>query len=737
MEAAALCLEPAKAIKPIDSKSVHRICSGQVVLNLGTAVKELVENSLDAGATNIDIKLKDYGAELIEVSDNGCGVEEENFEGLTLKHHTSKIQDFSDLIHVETFGFRGEALSSLCALSDITIFTCHKSAKVGTRLVFDHSGKITQKTHFPRPQGTTVNIQQLFYTLPVRHKEFQRNIKKEYAKMVQLLQAYCIVLKGVRINCTNQVGQGKKSSVVSTTGSPSLRENIGAVFGHKQLQSLIPFVQLPPNEAVCEEYGVNATDMPQNLYSITGFISRCDHGVGRSATDRQFFFINQRPCDPAKVVKLVNEVYHVYNKHQYPFVALNISVDSECIDINVTPDKRQILLQEEKLLLAILKTSLMKMFGSDVNKLNVNQKLLDVAGNVKKTLPEETEKPQVEMLPDSETENLSGEGKIMTLSRLRESFSLSQMTENDFRSPKKVKRQHSSPRQMSLDTSWSTMKTQSVLTRDSKSCHMDLKMSAPSRYLRKYEDNADSGFCSTSESDAGCSTPETGSYVSNKRISNLCDKEFCSSEEQLQNECFRAVGCSEKSLECDVQVLGAGHKLNQSIDWTDQNKLSQEADSSSPRIKRFKSRSFSSVVDNFKAGKCLELKNTANCKPTVDALVEVKKKTVPLEFSMKVLAENVKKVIEQQQKSTETQNYRRFKAKISPGENKVAEDELRKEISKEMFAEMEIIGQFNLGFIIAKLNSDLFIIDQHASDEKYNFEMLQQQTVLQGLKISI
>ncbi|XP_065540429.1 mismatch repair endonuclease PMS2 [Lathamus discolor] len=740
MEAAAPCLEPAKAIKPIDSKSVHRICSGQVVLNLGTAVKELVENSLDAGATSIDIKLKDYGAELIEVSDNGCGVKEENFEGLTLKHHTSKIQDFSDLIHVETFGFRGEALSSLCALSDITIFTCHKSAKVGTRLVFDHNGKITQKTHFPRPQGTTVNMQQLFYTLPVRHKEFQRNIKKEYAKMVQLLQAYCIVSKGVRINCTNQVGQGKKSSVVSTTGNPSLKENIGAVFGQKQLQSLIPFVQLPPHEAVCEEYGVNAADMPQNLYSITGFISRCDHGVGRSATDRQFFFINQRPCDPAKVVKLVNEVYHVYNKNQYPFVALNISVDSECIDINVTPDKRQILLQEEKLLLAILKTSLMKMFGSDVNKLHVNQKLLDAAGNVKKTLPEETEKPQVEMLPDSETENLSGEGKrIMTLSRLRESFSLSQTTENDFRSPRKVKQQLSSPRQMSLDTNWSTVKSQkAVLTRESKSCHkMDLKMSTPSRYLRKLEDNADSGFCSTSESDAGCSTPETGSCVNNESVMNLCDEEFCSSEQQLQNECFRTVGCSEKSLECDAHVLGAEHKLNQRIDWTDQNKLSQESDSSSPRIKRFKSRSFSSEVDNFKAGKCPELKNTANYKPTVDVLVKVERKTVPLEFSMKVLVEKVKKVIEQQQKSTETQNYRRFKAKISPGENKVAEDELRKEISKEMFAKMEIIGQFNLGFIIAKLNSDLFIIDQHATDEKYNFEMLQQHTVLQGQKLIV
>ncbi|NXK47642.1 PMS2 endonuclease, partial [Chauna torquata] len=723
--------EPAKAIKPIDRKSVHRICSGQVVLNLGTAVKELVENSLDAGATNIDIKLKDHGAELIEVSDNGGGVEEENFEGLTLKHYTSKIQDFSDLIHVETFGFRGEALSSLCALSDVTIFTCHKSAKVGTRLVFDHNGKITQKTPYPRQQGTTVNIQQLFYTLPVRHKEFQRNIKKEYAKMVQILQAYCIISKGVRINCTNQVGQGKKSSVVSTTGSPSLKENIGAVFGQKQLQSLIPFVQLPPNEAVCEEYGLSATDMPQNLYSITGFVSRCDHGVGRSTTDRQFFFINQRPCDPAKVVKVVNEVYHLYNKHQYPFIVLNIRVDSECVDINVTPDKRQILLQEEKLLLAILKTSLIEMFGSDLNKLNVNQKLLDIAGNLKKTLPEEMEKPQEEMLLDSDTENASGERKRMTLARLRESFSLHQ-TESNFQSPKRVKQQHSSPRQLSLDTVLSAVKTRKAgLREESESCH-ETKMSVPSRCLRKLEDNTDSGFCSTSESDVGCNTPEGGSCVNNKSLINLPEEEFCSSEEQLQNKRLKTVGHSEKSLECDVQVLGTERKLNRVNDWNNQNNLSPEANNSSLRVKGFKSES-----DDFKAGVHPEEMNTKNYMPSVDVLVEVKKKTVPLEFSMKILAERVRKVIQQQQKSTETQNYRRFRAKISPGENKVAEDELRKEISKEMFAKMEIIGQFNLGFIIAKLNSDLFIIDQHATDEKYNFEMLQQHTVLQGQKLIV
>lgn len=302
---------------------------------------------------------------------------------------------------------------------------------------------------------------------------------------------------------------------------------------------------------------------------------------------------------------------------------------------------------------------------------------------MKKTLPEETEKPQVEMLPDSETENPSGEGKrIMTLARLRESFSLHQTTESNFQSPKKVKQQHSSPRQVSLDTTLCTVKTQkAVLTKGSESCHkMDSKIPTPSRYLRKFEDNADSGFCSTSESDAGCSTPEAGSSINSESVLSPPEEEFRSSEEQLQNECLKTVGCSEKSLECDVQILGTEHKLNQVNDWTNQNKLSREASSSSSRVKCFKSRSFKSEADDFKAGKCPEVKNTRKNMPSVDVLVEVKKKTVPLEFSMKVLAEKVKKVIQQQQKSTERQNYRRFKAKISPGENKVAEDELRKEI---------------------------------------------------------
>ncbi|XP_061455638.1 mismatch repair endonuclease PMS2 [Rhineura floridana] len=714
--AATTWVQSAKAIKPIDHRSVHQICSGQVVLNLSTAVKELVENSIDAGATSVEVKLKDYGAELIEVSDNGCGVEEENFAGLTLKHHTSKIQEFSDLTYVETFGFRGEALSSLCALSDISIITCHKSAKVGTRLVFDHSGKITLRTPYPRQQGMTVIVQQLFYTLPVRHKEFQRNIKKEYAKMVQVLQAYCIISTGVRINCTNQVGQGKKQPVVCTSGSCTLKENIGAVFGQKQVQSVVPFVQLPPSDAVSEEYGVNPSDMPTKLYTITGFVSRCDHGIGRSSTDRQFFFINQRPCDPTKVSKVVNEVYHMYNRHQYPFIVLNICADSECVDINVTPDKRQILLQEEKLLLVILKTSMMGMFGSDVNKLIINQILPDVKENFKKALQEEAETPALEMPCGSLPQNLSRkEQTAVTVAKLRESFSLHQIKKTTFQGSKNIKRQQGSPAQREPQTFFNVLCSTDRKTGLTKVVKCGSEEDS-SKNLKKSAEDTDSGCGSIStELDVDLSTPEIGSCFSCESAASSPPEEFHVSREKIQSF----------GLETNGHFWGAAYELNQSKG----SELSQQANSSSPKVKPLKiSPSLSQVASSS------ETKNDQG--PAVllqyDIHVEVKKKTVPLEFSMNMLTNRVKKLILQHKKNEVVLTYRKFRAKISPGDNKTAEDELRKEIRKEMFAKMDIIGQFNLGFVIAKLDSDLFIIDQHASDEKYNFEMLQEHTVLQG-----
>ena len=126
------------SIKSLDANTVHRICSGQVIINLANAVKELVENSLDAGSKTVEIRLKQYGSELIEVVDDGPGIAEADFQTIALKHYTSKIDKYDDLESLDTFGFRGEALSSLCALCDLTITTRHASAAVATRIEYDH-----------------------------------------------------------------------------------------------------------------------------------------------------------------------------------------------------------------------------------------------------------------------------------------------------------------------------------------------------------------------------------------------------------------------------------------------------------------------------------------------------------------------------------------------------------------------------------------------------------------------
>ncbi|KAM6155829.1 mismatch repair endonuclease PMS2 [Rhynchocyon petersi] len=705
--------ELAKAIKPIDRKSVHQICSGQVVLSLSTAVKELVENSVDAGATSIELRLRDYGVVLIEVSDNGCGVQEENFEGLTLKHHTSKIQEFADLTHVETFGFRGEALSSLCALSDVSISTCHTSAKVGTRLVFDHNGRIVQKTPYPRPKGTTVSVQQLFYTLPVRHKEFQKNIKKEYAKMVQVLHAYCIISTGIRLSCTNQIGQGKRQLVVCTSGNTNIKENIGSVFGQKQLQNLIPFVQLPPSESVCEEYGLCHPQTLQNLFCISGFISNCTHGVGRSSTERQFFFINRRPCDPAKISRLVNEVYHTYNRHQYPFVVLNISVDSECVDINVTPDKRQILLQEEKVLLAVLKTSLIGMFDGNVNKLTVNQQpLLNIEGGVVKTCPAEREVPCPER-QESAPRTRGEEKRAVTISRLREAFSLHSPAERQPSSQRtpELRRSAPGPTRSTADSPQKPVSGRDVCSPLGGRAHPD---QAPRDHRDTADMDKDSGHGST---EVGDSTPDMDSHVSS-------DQPISSPEDDVSQE--KVVSC-QKFSGGDRPLSGVEQHTDQEATAGSRRPSPQPTHPSPPDRKRFRKE-----VPDIPHRVMTPRDGSVSL---VDVAVDINKKVVPLRFSMCSLAKRVRQLCAQGQRAHEEQGYRRFRAKICPGDNQAAEEELRKEISKTMFAEMEIIGQFNLGFIITKLNSDIFIVDQHATDEKYNFEMLQQHTVLQGQRL--
>ncbi|XP_053638036.2 mismatch repair endonuclease PMS2 [Cherax quadricarinatus] len=830
--------EAAKCIKAIDKTTVHRICSGQVVLTLATAVKELVENSLDASATSIEVRLRDHGTTLLEVSDNGKGVEECDFEGLTLKHHTSKLQDFGDLVGVKTYGFRGEALSSLCALSDLAIITRHFSQEVGTKLEYDHNGKLLTKMAVSRQVGTTVSLQGLFSTLPVRHKEFQRNIKKEFGKMIQILYSYCLISTGVRITCTNHDGKGKKTVVVSTSGHPTVKDNISSVFGARQVSSLLEFQQKTASADVLAEYGMDVTDgtvQGNTLFTLEGYISSCAHGQGRSAADRQFYFINSRPCDPNRVMKLVNEVYHHYNRHQFPCVMLNIRLREDDVDINVTPDKRQILVNNEKILLATIKTSLIQLYENIPSTYNMQNTSLSSPMN--NSYNNSSGSPNTSAASPLGTTREST-GKLSALSqRFGRRLLGSPPPEASPVPLGALKRSLSYGSSISSPTN-KQPKLMSFLKK-SKLEAPEVPCSVEDTPVTRLSMNIEGIQPLLNESDLERRTngiqEETVKEVqntgvnSNENCVNFVDNEM---SDDSAVACLETMGKLNNSCDKDTQ----DHNDSSDISIINENHLTYDSDHhklNNNSESEARSTSYITSVDSKKIGlkksfsqfsRSLSLPTSSSSKKAHNATNEFltsllakksqfsvgkrflgKDKTlsngdtngnIQTESSYNDKVEEVETVVEDlslmdnkvfennegkfpngnnsqrvilcegydeseytenrrskqvcfcletlreritSSKQTDTNKdiIRKFHASITPTDNSTAEDELRKEISKDMFAKMKILGQFNLGFIIVCLGSDLFIIDQHATDEKYNFETLQQTCTLQNQRLII
>ncbi|XP_076305601.1 mismatch repair endonuclease PMS2 [Tachypleus tridentatus] len=801
-------------IRHVNGVTVHKICSGQVILNLATAVKELVENSVDAGSNSIEVRLKEYGSELVEVSDNGCGVHESNFEGLTLKYHTSKILEFDDLANVGTFGFRGEALSSLCSLSDVVITTCNKDASSGTRLEFDHDGKLTKRSPCSRQVGTTVSLQNLFSTLPVRHKEFLHNVRREFNRMVQILTAYCLVSTKIRITCINQTKKGKKTVVLSTQGSSTVRENIVNVFGAKQAASLLGFQQVKPSEEVQEEYSLSSSSMSSALpFRLEGYVSSCQHGLGRSSPDRQFLFVNGRPCDLPKVTRLINDVYHSFNRHQYPVICLNILLEKEEVDINITPDKRQVFVQNEKLLLATIKTSLLQLYSPLSSMLEQQgcsfqtsiishvQNKTDIG---METPPSDEKKRKLNIglkrsfsVPDESAPQKGSTVKVYKFARLKAPLSSSEVNS--------LKVESSVTKEKELNTTVSEDKVfQMIMTEE------EIHDKEVGDHIT--EDMADGIPCTTKELipvsskeysvESGkidvAKTVQISRTETDLFVGKVCDKSYdgleenglklplCKQSQSLEDAVNKSVKhityknvFSESILKATSLQDGSSiyrnqrtmnsplkellcHKRSYQKRSTDKlmgnlllNQFRHRLDCGVHNIKKEHSSSlhtldgYLKVQNNYSEADrqvsqaqssvilCERDTSVAVCNSpevTVDEPQPVHKKKVILPFSLEELKINMKKKEQKVDEKNECE-HRKFRAKITPSDNQSAEQELRKEFRKDMFSQMEILGQFNLGFIIAKLGADLFIIDQHASDEKYNFEMLQKKTILETQKL--
>ncbi|CAJ0759064.1 16122_t:CDS:10 [Entrophospora sp. SA101] len=313
------------SIKPIDSTSIHKICSGQVILDLAMAAKELVENSLDAKAKTIEIRFKEYGLQSIEVIDDGTGIHEQNYESLALKHHTSKLSNFEDLLDIESFGFRGEALSSLCALSKLTVTTCtEENVPTGAKL---------------DKRGTSIMLQNIFELLPVRYHDFKKNIKREFAKTLVLLQAYALICENIRIICTNQVKKSARTKLLSTNGTNNnIKDNIINLFGSKLFDHLITLdLKISfniNNKKINKISSGNSENQNEDLkyINIFGYISKPIKGCGRGSNDRQYFYINGRPYkrtifihDEDEIIEsLKNEMNKLFEPFRSTFTCFNV-----------------------------------------------------------------------------------------------------------------------------------------------------------------------------------------------------------------------------------------------------------------------------------------------------------------------------------------------------------------------------------------------------------------------------
>nr|MCR5802107.1 DNA mismatch repair endonuclease MutL [Lachnospiraceae bacterium] len=307
-------------IHVLDDVTIDRIAAGEVVERPANVVKELVENSIDAGATSVTVEIKEGGTEMMRVTDNGCGIPSAELKIAFLRHSTSKIKDASDLEHIHSLGFRGEALSSISAVSRLEMITKTKDSLTGTR-VYLEGGKELECEEIGAPTGTTVIARNLFYNTPARLK-FLRTPQTEGSYICDIMERIALSHPDISFQYTSN---GKTR--FHTSGSGDLKEVIYRIYGREISNALLPL------NAKIE--GV----------SLNGFIGKPE--LVRSARSFENFFVNGRYVKSTELSTAVEEGFAGYLMlHRFPVCFLNISVDPEKVDVNVHPAKTEVRLSE-------------------------------------------------------------------------------------------------------------------------------------------------------------------------------------------------------------------------------------------------------------------------------------------------------------------------------------------------------------------------------------------------------
>ena len=303
-------------IRLLDEETVNRIAAGEVIERPASIVKELVENALDAGATDITVDIQNGGSTLIRVTDNGCGFERDDIPVAFLRHATSKIRKEEDLLRIKSLGFRGEALSSIASVSKVELLTKRAADFLGSRYVIQ-GGQEVLLEDIGCPDGTTFLVRDLFYNVPARRK-FLKSAVTEAGYINELVNRFAVSACNVAFSL---LSQGR--TILHTSGNGNRKDAVYSVFGREIAGNMIPI----------ESNG--------QFVSIHGYLGKSV--IARGNRNLEMFFVNGRSVKSNLLYKAVEEGFSGYlMQHKYPFAILLFEVHPETVDVNIHPTKSDV-----------------------------------------------------------------------------------------------------------------------------------------------------------------------------------------------------------------------------------------------------------------------------------------------------------------------------------------------------------------------------------------------------------
>jgi len=325
-------------IKLLPDAVANQIAAGEVIQRPASAVKELLENAIDAGADNISLVIKDAGKALIQVIDNGFGMSETDARLSFERHATSKIKSADDLFNLSTKGFRGEALASIAAIAQVVLKTKVEGNDLGTEILIEGS-EVKEQEGCNCAKGTSFSIKNLFYNVPAR-RNFLKSNPVEIKHIIEEFQRVAMVHADISFSMYNNGNE------VFNLKKGSFRQRIVGVFGEKYNQKLVP------------------VEENTNIISIKGFVSKPE--FAKKTRGEQYFFVNDRFIKNSYLNHAVNNAFdQLLSKDQHPSYFLKLMIDPSKIDINIHPTKTEIKFEDERAIYAIIRTAVKQGLGKN------------------------------------------------------------------------------------------------------------------------------------------------------------------------------------------------------------------------------------------------------------------------------------------------------------------------------------------------------------------------------------